>query len=114
MRSDPDSLNNSWHLSCMGAWLRSDDVCSWCVLCFTKDSDTRGMSQQYESTILCPDSEAGYTALHELVQEGWEPLFHWFDTKDDHNHMILRRSVMVSMPATKKYGDYVVLDAENI
>ena len=76
---------------------------SMVVSAWPKDAERflRGsMNQQYESTILCPDSEAGYTALHELVQEGWEPLFHWYDPKDEHNHMILRRSVLVSLPKT--------------
>lgn len=46
---------------------------------------------KYESMILCPDSTAGYFALHEAVQDGWEPLLRW--ANDDVNHILLRRPV---------------------
>jgi hypothetical protein len=43
----------------------------------------------YDCVILAIDTDAGYQALHEYVQGGWEVHFHW---RDDHgNHMILRR-----------------------
>ncbi len=43
-----------------------------------------------DCVILCPDSDAGYTALHEYVQGGWMPIFHWVGT-DKLSHIILRR-----------------------
>lgn len=46
---------------------------------------------KYESMIICPDTDAGYQALHEAVQDGWEPLLHW--AEDGSNHIILRRPV---------------------
>ncbi len=49
------------------------------------------MSRKYESMILCPDSDAGYTALHEAVQDGWECMFHWIDAHG--NHIVLRRLI---------------------
>lgn len=49
---------------------------------------------RYESAILCPDSDAGYRTLHELVQDGWEPIFHW--QSHGVNHIILRRAVRLS------------------
>ena len=44
---------------------------------------------KYESMVLCPDTDAGYQALHEEIQDGWEPLFCWTDEYG--NHIILRR-----------------------
>lgn len=45
---------------------------------------------KYQVVILCPDSDAGYQALHEHLQDGWEPIFHWLDHLNM-NHIILRR-----------------------
>lgn len=43
----------------------------------------------YESTIIAISTDAGYLALHERIQEGWEPLLCW---SDDHGeHMAMRR-----------------------
>lgn len=43
----------------------------------------------YESTVVAVDTDEGYKALHENIQDGWEPVFHW---KDDHgNHIVMRR-----------------------
>ena len=47
---------------------------------------------EYESMILCPDTAAGYQALHEAVQDGWEPIFHWATgVTSVINHIVLRR-----------------------
>ena len=44
---------------------------------------------KYESMMIDPDSNAGYQAFHEAIQEGWEPIFHWQD--DYGNHFAMRR-----------------------
>ena len=49
---------------------------------------------QYEVLVLAVDSDAGYTALHEEVQNGWIPLYHWQDQYG--THMILRRKLKLS------------------
>lgn len=51
-----------------------------------------------ESMMLCPDSDAGYQALHEAVQDGWMPIFHWSEgaTATPINHIVLRREVPVN------------------
>ena len=43
----------------------------------------------YESTVIAIDTDAGYLALHERIQEGWEPLIRWEDKHGQ--HMALRR-----------------------
>lgn len=44
---------------------------------------------EFDSTILAVDSDAGYRALHELVQDGWEPVYHWSDRYG--THLVMRR-----------------------
>ncbi len=49
--------------------------------------------KMYESMILCPDTDAGYLALHEAIQEGWEIIFHWIEPgKEPINHFVMRRT----------------------
>lgn len=43
----------------------------------------------YESTVIAISTDAGYLAMHERIQEGWEPLLHWTDKYGE--HMALRR-----------------------
>ena len=47
---------------------------------------------KYRSVVLCPDSVAGYQALHEHIQDGWEPLVCWQEggTATPMNHILLR------------------------
>ena len=52
----------------------------------------------YDTTILCPDSDAGTQALHERMGEGWEFFCYWSEhvpvyvTKPRTiNHIALRR-----------------------
>lgn len=42
--------------------------------------ERRTTMAEYQSMILCPDGNAGYDALHEAVQEGWEVLCQWQET----------------------------------
>lgn len=61
----------------------------------------KGFKQKYDSLVLCPDTEEGYMALHDAIQDGWEPLFHWAEqraTTSPINHIALRRA---RKPATR-------------
>ena len=56
---------------------------------------------EYETTILCPDSDAGVMALHERMADGWNFFCSWVEQEwryEDSewrsiNHIALRRSV---------------------
>ena len=47
---------------------------------------------EYESMLLCPWGQHGELALHEAIQDGWEPLVAWRCEKDI-QHIALRRIV---------------------
>ena len=47
---------------------------------------------EYESMLLCPWGEVGEIALHEAIQDGWEPLVSWRCEEDIH-HIALRREL---------------------
>jgi hypothetical protein len=68
--------------------------------------DCRVSEQKYEVVGLSPDNEAGYQALHEYLQDGWEVVYsyqepmpreycpdaeEWYATWI--NHVLLRRPV---------------------
>ncbi len=48
------------------------------------------LSESYESMLLCPYGSAGEMALHEAIQEGWEPLVSWI-CEEGSQHIALRR-----------------------
>lgn len=43
----------------------------------------------YDCIIIAIDTNEGYQALHEYVQDGWTPIYHWQDKFG--THMIIRR-----------------------
>ena len=45
---------------------------------------------EYESMLLCPWGQNGELALHEAIQDGWEPLLSW-RCEEDIQHIALRR-----------------------
>ena len=47
---------------------------------------------EYEAMLLCPWCEQGELALHEAIQDGWEPLLSW-RCEEDIQHIALRRIV---------------------
>ena len=44
----------------------------------------------YDSMLLCPWGQAGELALHEAIQDGWEPLVSWA-CEEGIQHIALRR-----------------------
>ena len=46
--------------------------------------------QSYESMFLCPYGQPGELALHEAIQDGWEPVISW-RCEDGIQHIALRR-----------------------
>ena len=75
---------------------------------------------KYQCVILCPDSDAGYKALHEYVQDGWEPIIcytthsvavrvesfwssnQYPQTSGPSNHIVLRKKVQKAKRGTAK------------
>ena len=47
---------------------------------------------EYESMLLCPWGQNGELALHEAIQDGWEPLVVW-RCEEDIQHIALRREM---------------------
>jgi hypothetical protein len=48
------------------------------------------MTTDYDSMLLCPWGEQGEIALHEAIQDGWEPLIA-FLCEENIQHIALRR-----------------------
>jgi len=46
--------------------------------------------QGWDSMLLCPYGEVGESALHEAIQDGWEPLLA-FRCESEFQHIVLRR-----------------------
>ena len=51
----------------------------------------------YESMTLCPDGDVGQAALHEAIQDGWEPIISWVEYIEGQpysSHIALRLKVV--------------------
>ena len=60
---------------------------------------------KYQCVILCPDSDAGYTALHEHVQDGWQPIISYTEHSGGgyiSNHIVFRKKVKARKPKAKR------------
>ena len=52
------------------------------------------MDIDYDSMMLCPWGKQGEIALHEAIQEGWEPLVSWW-CEENIQHIALRRDAVL-------------------
>ena len=59
---------------------------------------------KYQCVILCPDSDAGYKALHEYVQDGWEPMISYTEHLGSQvfNNIVFRKKVKARKPKAKR------------